>query len=84
MYREPGLTMILRRMATLASKIFTVEIANEFEPVSRASRRVVINANLLKQANLYAGDEVAITSSASPNVRTFTHLHFAVHVQMTS
>ena len=50
-------------MAALAARKFTVEVANELEPISRASRRVVINAALLKQANLYAGDVVALVSS---------------------
>ena len=52
-------------MSVLATRKFTVEAANELEPVSRASRRVIINANVLKQANLYAGDPVAIKSGVS-------------------
>ena len=57
-------------MAALATRKFTVEVVNESEPISRASRRVIINANILKQANLYAGDVVAISSPDVSKVST--------------
>ncbi|KAH9919180.1 AAA family ATPase [Epithele typhae] len=51
-------------MSGVSSRKFTIEVANEDEPISRATRRVVINVDIMKQAKLYAGDEIAI---ASPN-----------------
>ena len=55
-------------MATLASKTFTVDISDATEPISRTSRRIIINADILKQTKVYAGDVIAITSSQSPKV----------------
>ncbi|RDX44132.1 AAA family ATPase [Lentinus brumalis] len=52
-------------MATLTSRTFTVHIFDASEPVSRTSRRIVLNPDILKQAKLYAGDVIAVTSSQS-------------------
>ncbi|KAM5541224.1 hypothetical protein V8D89_005153 [Ganoderma adspersum] len=53
-------------MAAFAGRKFTVDISNPTEPISRASRRLIINSELLKQAKVYAGDVVAISSAESP------------------
>ncbi len=55
-------------MAALANKKFVVEASDPSEPVSRASRRIVINAEILKQARVYAGDVIAVVSSESLKV----------------
>ena len=52
-------------MAALASKNFIIDISNSTDPISRASRRIIINSELLKQARVYAGDIVAISSDSS-------------------
>ncbi|KAI0687036.1 AAA family ATPase [Earliella scabrosa] len=54
-------------MAAISSKRFTIEEHASNEPISRASRRIVINADVLKQAKLYAGDVVAISPVESPS-----------------
>ncbi|KAI1789928.1 AAA family ATPase [Ganoderma leucocontextum] len=53
-------------MTAFASKKFTVDVSNPTEPISRASRRVIINSELLKQAKVYAGDAVALSCVESP------------------
>ena len=52
-------------MAAFASKKFTINISNPTDPISRASRRVIINSELLKQEKVYTGDVVAISSDSS-------------------
>ncbi|KAI0671254.1 AAA family ATPase [Trametes maxima] len=52
-------------MSLLSARKFTVESFNSSEPVSRASRRVIINAEVLKQAKVYAGDVVGLSSANS-------------------
>ena len=56
-------------MAAFAGRKFTVDISNPTEPISRASRRLIINSDVLKQAKVYAGDVLAISSTESPKVR---------------
>ncbi|KAI0691255.1 AAA family ATPase [Cerioporus squamosus] len=52
-------------MAGLTSRTFTADISDAAEPVSRTSRRIVLNADILKQHKLYAGDVIAVASSQS-------------------
>ena len=56
-------------MAAFSGRKFTVDVSNPAEPISRVSRRIVINSELLKQARIYAGDVVAIISAESPKVK---------------
>ncbi|KAH9850128.1 AAA family ATPase [Lenzites betulinus] len=64
-------------MSLLATRKFTVEAAESSEGVSRTARRVVINAEVLKQAKVYAGDVVGLSASDS-------HKAFAVGVAWPS
>ncbi len=56
-------------MAAFAGRKFTVNISNSTEQISRASRRIIIHSELLKQSKVYSGDVVAISSAESPKVR---------------
>ncbi|TBU25070.1 AAA family ATPase [Dichomitus squalens] len=53
-------------MANFSGRKFTVDVSSPAEPISRASRRIVINSDILKQAKIYAGDVIAISSAESP------------------
>ncbi|KAI0738851.1 AAA family ATPase [Daedaleopsis nitida] len=53
-------------MTALGTRAFKVTVLETSEPISRASRRIIINAEILKQAKLYAGDVVAMVSPKSP------------------
>ncbi|KAI9065950.1 AAA-domain-containing protein [Trametes sanguinea] len=64
-------------MSLLATRKFTVQSTDDSEPVSRASRRIVINAEILKQAKVYAGDVVGLSAADS-------HQAFAVGVAWPS
>ncbi|KAG6917166.1 hypothetical protein DXG01_003602 [Tephrocybe rancida] len=52
-------------MASIASKTFTVETYDLLEHSSRAARRVILHADVLKTAKLCTGDIVALCSGAS-------------------
>ncbi|KAI0369393.1 AAA family ATPase [Pilatotrama ljubarskyi] len=52
-------------MSLLSTRKFTVEAFNPSESSSRAARRVIINAEVLKQAKVYAGDVVGLSSAES-------------------
>ncbi|KAI0775577.1 AAA family ATPase [Trametes elegans] len=52
-------------MSLLSTRKFTVEESNSLEPNSRAIRRVIVNAEILKQAKVYAGDVVGLSSADS-------------------
>ena len=58
-------------MAGLAGKEFTIDITDPAESISRASQRIHVNTDILKQAKVYAGDVVAITSSEASKVGWF-------------
>ncbi|KAI0632362.1 AAA family ATPase [Trametes polyzona] len=64
-------------MSLLATRKFTVETFSPTEPDSRATRRVIVNADILKQAKVYAGDVVGLSSVDS-------HKLFAVGVAWPS
>ncbi|KAI0642851.1 AAA family ATPase [Trametes meyenii] len=55
-------------MSLLSTRKFTVESFNSSEPISRAARRVIINTEVLKQAKVYAGDVVGLSSADSQKV----------------
>ncbi|KAI0823937.1 AAA family ATPase [Trametes gibbosa] len=65
-------------MSLLSTRKYTVETSDSSESVSRTARRVFINAEVLKQAKVYAGDVVGL--SASPN----SHKVFAVGIAWPS
>ncbi|EIW59744.1 AAA family ATPase [Trametes versicolor FP-101664 SS1] len=64
-------------MSLLATRKFNVEAVESLESVSRAARRIIINADILKQAKVYAGDVVGLSSADS-------HKAFAVGVAWPS
>lgn len=55
-------------MSLLATRKFNVEAVESLESVSRAARRIIINADILKQAKVYAGDVVGLSSADSHKV----------------
>lgn len=48
---------------SLAARTFVVAVTDISEPVSRASRRVIISADVLKSAKILAGDVVALSEA---------------------
>ncbi|KAI0662110.1 AAA family ATPase [Cubamyces menziesii] len=64
-------------MSLLSTRKFTAEAANTSEPISRATRRIIINVEILKQAKVYAGDVVGLSAADS-------HKAFAVGVAWPS
>lgn len=48
---------------SLANRKFSVQVADPIEGICRASQRVLLNAEVLKQAKLFAGDVVALYSA---------------------
>jgi AAA family ATPase len=48
-------------MSSLTSKRFVVRLADSSESTPRASRRLIINANIAKAAKLCAGDVIALS-----------------------
>jgi AAA family ATPase len=50
-------------MASLCSKKFVVQLADSSEYTARASRRLIVNSDILKAAKLYAGDIIALSNS---------------------
>ncbi|OSC98204.1 AAA family ATPase [Trametes coccinea BRFM310] len=64
-------------MSLLATRKFTVQSSDDSEPLSRAARRIVLNAEVLKQAKVYAGDVVGLSAADS-------HQAFAVGVAWPS
>jgi AAA family ATPase len=51
-------------MASLVSKKFVIGLANFSEP-TRAARRIIINADVVKAVKLCAGDVVALSDSGN-------------------
>lgn len=49
-------------MASLSSKTFIVGIPNVSDSAFRAARRLIINAEVLKAAKIYAGDVLALSA----------------------
>ena len=54
-------------MSSLLSQKFVVRLADSSESIPRASRRLIINTNIVKAAKLCAGDVIAL--SAYDNAR---------------
>ena len=50
---------------SIAGRTFTVQVTDQSEAVSRASRRVIISADVLKSAKLLAGDTVVLSQTDS-------------------
>lgn len=48
---------------SISTRTFIVGLANSFDSVSRASRRVIIQADLLKASKILAGDVVALSEA---------------------
>lgn len=57
-------------MALLASKKLVIGLADSSESSPRASRRVIINADIAKAVKLCAGDIVALSDSEKTNGTT--------------
>jgi len=53
-------------MTSLASKSFTVELADPSISTSRGARRVVIHADVLRACKLSAGDVVRVSALQQP------------------
>ncbi|PIL34827.1 transporter [Ganoderma sinense ZZ0214-1] len=70
-------------MAAFVGRKFTVDVSNPAEPISRASRRLIINSELLKQAKLYSGDVVAISSPESPKMISNASLNQLIEFLIT-
>ena len=70
-------------MSLLSTRKFTAEAVNTSEPISRATRRIIINAEILKQAKVYAGDVVGLSAADSHKVHTVPSLS-GEDPQMTS
>jgi AAA family ATPase len=49
-------------MASVWSKTFVVQVADPSEYTARASRRLIINADIVKAAKLCAGDIIALSN----------------------
>ncbi|KAI8986118.1 AAA family ATPase [Trametes punicea] len=64
-------------MSLLGTRQFIVEVSSASEPISRAARRIIINAEILKQSKVYAGDVVGLSPADS-------HKAFAVGVAWPS
>ena len=63
-------------MAALSTKLFKVELADPSCFASRAARRVVINAEILRACKVAAGDVVRVTAFQNePSVRVFLTSH---------
>lgn len=54
-------------MASITSRTFTVGLSNASDSTSRAARRVIINAEILKAAKLYAGDVLTLSAPGTGN-----------------
>lgn len=48
---------------SIALRTFVVAVADGSDPVSRASRRVIVHADVLKAAKLLAGDVLALSEA---------------------
>jgi len=48
-------------MSLLSSKRFVVEVVDSSETTARASRRLIVNADIVKAAKLFAGDVIALS-----------------------
>ena len=46
----------------MASQKFSVQLADSSEYTARASRRLIVNPDILKTAKLYAGDIIALSN----------------------
>ncbi|CDO72261.1 hypothetical protein BN946_scf184970.g113 [Trametes cinnabarina] len=64
-------------MSLLATRKFVVQSSDTSDPLSRAARRIVVNAEILKQAKVYAGDVIGLSQADS-------HQAFAVGVAWPS
>lgn len=51
----------------MSSKTFVIGLADAAETESRAARRIVVNADLLKTSKMGAGDIVALVSEDFPS-----------------
>lgn len=49
-------------MATIASKVFIVELNQGSEHLPRAARRIIVNSEFFKGTKFSAGDLVALSS----------------------
>ncbi|KAG6811242.1 hypothetical protein H0H92_008412 [Tricholoma furcatifolium] len=65
-------------MASISSTRFTVEPDDPSGQSSRASRRVIFNADVLKAAKLCTGDIVALTNGVNANSRKVLHRGISV------
>lgn len=54
-------------MSSWMSKNFVIGLANFSEPTPRATRRVIINADVVKAVKLCAGDVVALSDPDNPD-----------------
>ena len=63
-------------MATLQSSTFTVELNKDSENISRAARRLIFNADLLKAAKLYTGDIVILSNGDMSSTVRFLFTKF--------
>lgn len=50
---------------SLSTKVFTIGVADPSELTSRASRRILIQADVLKAAKIIAGDVLALSTANS-------------------
>lgn len=63
-------------MSPLASKKFVIALSDSSESsLPRASRRIIINADVAKAAKLCAGDVVALSSSGRSNSLTVSSIN---------
>lgn len=51
----------------MSSKTFVIGLADSDETESRAARRVIVNADLLKTSKMGAGDVVALVGEGFPS-----------------
>jgi len=68
-------------MPPISSGEFTVGLASDSDVKSRAARRVICNADVLKAAKIFAGDIVALSDAcetATIKVHAIRQFHWAL------
>lgn len=74
-------------MSSLLSKSFVIELTNFSESTPRGSRRIIINADVVKAVKLCAGDAVALSdpdNAENTKVSIQCFRCFCIHVHMRS